>query len=434
MNDTAAEAWLAPLGFYTDLRRPATIWGRVFTPLTYACATGHVAMLHYLFARNAATTRSELTAGEFEDGNTCWHYACMSGGAVQVLDWLQNHSAVVADGNAAEALVSAANDAGELPLHWAARYGYHGACEWLLARGTAGDASRDSVAGFFPLLEACCEGHLDCARSLLRNGAGPDLRRETRFGGLSPVTSAARDGHLHVILYLVSKGACFKELKRESYGDAGAVSEDENGDVDDTTDDDLYSGKEAGDVSGDVGCGAVEEEDPEGKVNDEDGGLEGQERRTDEEGQMQRQTLRRRIERRRSRRLLRRSRHIDEDAVQRISKLTRPALLQYSEKLQKEADVFRTLVLAGTLSARASPTLSKLRGHGDALKVRIASFLGVHKGRKRRIAREFREALSRVVDADQRRIEKAADRGPRELCPPKARALTREESSLEDVD
>ena len=419
MNDDTAAAWLAGLGFHTDLQTPSVVWGRTFMPLTYACATGRINMLGYLSARGAATT--DDMSQTFEDGNSCWHYACMSSYAVQVLVWLRDNGAVVL--NNGGRLVFPVNDEGELPLHWAARYGYRDACEWLLAHGVTGDVSRGSDAGFFPLMEACCEGHLDVVRFLLRNGAGPDLRRETRFGGLTPLTTAARDGHLQVILYLVSKGACFKELQHSSYGSAGAVSEDENGDVDDTTDDDIYS--HVSEPSKDIKRkdAQVYKRRNGGDVNE--GHVENEQ-----------EILRRQRARQNYRRTLRRSRHIDESLVRQISKLTRPKLLHFSEKVEEEAELFRSLILKGTISPRASPLLSKLKGHGDALKMRIAAFLGVERGRKRRIAREFREALHRTISFEQRGIEEAAVKGLREVWPSKAKNLPLAETgeSLDDVD
>eukprot|EP01094_Clydonella_sp_ATCC50884_P023670 TRINITY_DN5737_c1_g1_i1.p1 TRINITY_DN5737_c1_g1~~TRINITY_DN5737_c1_g1_i1.p1 ORF type:complete len:840 (+),score=264.02 TRINITY_DN5737_c1_g1_i1:267-2522(+) len=96
---------------------------------------------------------------------------------------------------------------GFTPLHVAASGGHAPAAKFLLARGSAVDASTDD--GKTPLYLASSLGHVEVVRTLIGSGAAvtpPSFRRA------SPLNVAARAGHEEVVRALLDVGADPNEM------------------------------------------------------------------------------------------------------------------------------------------------------------------------------------------------------------------------------
>ncbi|XP_030764080.1 ankyrin repeat domain-containing protein 29-like, partial [Sitophilus oryzae] len=88
-------------------------------------------------------------------------------------------------------------------LHLAALNGNLPLLTRILDSGKVHVDSRDKD-GTTPLILAAANGHFDCIRELLDQGADPNIKRIT---GTTPLFFAAQGGYLDIVQFLLENGA-----------------------------------------------------------------------------------------------------------------------------------------------------------------------------------------------------------------------------------
>lgn len=199
-----------------DVARP-DVYGRM--PLHYACIHGRIDMVEVLIAANAATIDAmdhdrftplihAIVNGKLECVQKLLTYparinpssdsdhiplnlACLHGHVDIVRLLLEKKAQVLPDAE------------GLFPQHLVARSGKTPQLLLLLRQFGANLDEADKLNQWTPLFHAASEGHVNCLRILLENGARVDLLDEK---GLSAKYYAAWEGHLKCVKLLGSAG------------------------------------------------------------------------------------------------------------------------------------------------------------------------------------------------------------------------------------
>ena len=107
--------------------------------------------------------------------------------------------------------VTAKDNNGMTPLHWAAHYGQAKVAKVLLAKGA--DANAEDDDGMTPMHYAAYRGHAEVVKLLLAKGADANARDKN---GMTPLHWAAHYGQAKVAKVLLAKGA--DVTAKASYG------------------------------------------------------------------------------------------------------------------------------------------------------------------------------------------------------------------------
>ena len=203
-------------GLHVD---PEDTYGR--RPIHYSCMYGHISSSLLLISYKA-----DLESPDHDGATPLVH--AIRGGHVQLIELLIEESGVKLEYSSeviqnplivsvqlgyleiTEKLLKRGiqifpDSHGLSPLHISCRMGYSGITSILVKYGGQIDAS-DNFYGWQPIFFAVSEGHLECARELIKAGCRLDVKDEN---GWSPWTLALYHGHIDVakLLEESSQGA-----------------------------------------------------------------------------------------------------------------------------------------------------------------------------------------------------------------------------------
>jgi ankyrin repeat protein len=170
------------------------------TPLSYAAADGHEAVVQLLLA----TGKIDADAKD-EDGRTPLLYAAADGHEA-VVQLLLATGKVDAD---------AKDEDGRTPLSYAAADGHEAVVQLLLATGKVDADSKNITNGWTPLLYAAAYGHDAIVQLLLATGK-VDADSKNITNGWTPLLYAAADGHEAVVQLLLATGKVDANSKDEN--------------------------------------------------------------------------------------------------------------------------------------------------------------------------------------------------------------------------
>jgi ankyrin repeat protein len=157
------------------------------TPLWWAAAQGHDAVVRLLLDRGAYTNAADK-----------W------GQTPLLLAVKKGHEAIVRLLLDQGAHTDAADEDGWTPLLWAAENGHKAVVRLLLDRGAYTNAA-DKLSGQTPLLLAAARGHEAVVRLLLDRGAYTNAA--DKLWGQTPLLRATKNRHEAVVLLLLDRGA-----------------------------------------------------------------------------------------------------------------------------------------------------------------------------------------------------------------------------------
>ncbi|KAF0025744.1 hypothetical protein F2P81_022625 [Scophthalmus maximus] len=163
------------------------------TPLGYAAAGGHMAIVAALCRRRA---KGAAVAQPNRRGIVPL-FSAVRQGHWQIVDLLITHGADV----------NLADKQGRSPLMMAASEGHLGTVEFLLAQGAS--LSLMDKEGLTALSWACLKGHLPVVRCLVESGAATDHADKN---GRTPLDLAAFYGDSEVVQFLVDHGAMIEHV------------------------------------------------------------------------------------------------------------------------------------------------------------------------------------------------------------------------------
>ena len=164
-----------------------------WTPMYWACHSGHLSSCQWLFKMGAAEDISKVNS----DGYTPMGEACWSG-HLSICKWLYEVGA--------SEDIRKVNNYGRTPMFVACERGHLHICKWLFEVGATTDIRSVNIAGETSMFWACGNGHLDVCKWLFDVGAAEDICKPNK-AGRTPMFMASLNGHLSVCQWLACAGA-----------------------------------------------------------------------------------------------------------------------------------------------------------------------------------------------------------------------------------